>query len=296
MTLSAAAEARETALLAQEIALRHDLAGAGVVRTSYRRLPTRTELASGALFAAMDDLTDGATADLARIVGRPGAVYLRNVRRRIDVVRADPADLLATVSGLNRQELGAGYTRSRNTAVAAIAARLEQLVDDSADAAEKELRQQGITPSRRRRVGDRDRLIRAYAESVVDEPALRAAQAVERSIRSNPVHPDAVDRALAAAAEAIGAQDGSGTRDLLHQLTLQAQAMGRAQVLAQAPAGLVTWVASEIRDEHTCRRCLAIDGEEFATWEEAERAYPIGGYLECLGGMRCRGTVIVAPR
>jgi hypothetical protein len=237
----------------------------------------------------MDQAVDGATADLANIFKRPGDVFLRTIRRRINIVTASPADLLETVSGLSRGSLGSGYTRSRNVAVENVTARLQQLVDDAAVGAAKELSKQG-TEVRRHTDPDRERFIRAYVQSIIDEPALRAARAIEESIRRNPASPDAVDEALAAAAKAASTAPGSGPRDLMHQLALMAQQMGRAEVLSQAVG--VTWVASELRDTATCDRCLLVDGTVFTTWQEAAQAYPLSGYLSCRGGLRCRGTLI----
>jgi predicted protein tyrosine phosphatase len=51
------------------------------------------------------------------------------------------------------------------------------------------------------------------------------------------------------------------------------------------------YYASEVRDANTCEACLAIDGHEFATLEEAEAAYPTGGYSACAGRLRCRGII-----
>jgi len=70
-----------------------------------------------------------------------------------------------------------------------------------------------------------------------------------------------------------------------------AQEEGRYQtlagMLATQPASY--YVADEIRDKNTCKPCRMIDGTLFATLEEAREAYPAGGYVECLGGFRCRG-------
>lgn len=271
------------------LALHGDLARAGISPSGARRLPTRTELASGARFGDMDQVVDGATADLAGIFKRPGDVFLRTIRRRINIVTATPADLLETVTGLSRGSLGSGYTRSRNVAVENVTARLQQLVEESAEAAAKELTQQGISVQRVTDP-DRERFIRAYVQSIIDEPALRAARAIEEAIRRNPANPDAVDEALAAAAKAASTAPGSGPRDLMHSLALMAQSMGRAEVLSQATH--VVWVASELRDTATCDRCLTVDGTVFSTWREAAEAYPLSGYLSCRGGLRCRGTVI----
>ena len=51
--------------------------------------------------------------------------------------------------------------------------------------------------------------------------------------------------------------------------------------------------ASELMDENTCSPCADVDGTEWDTVEAAEAdAYPAGGYIECEGGGRCRGTLV----
>lgn len=43
---------------------------------------------------------------------------------------------------------------------------------------------------------------------------------------------------------------------------------------------------------HNCKNCIAVDGTEFSTLADAREAYPQGGYAQCQGGGRCRGTMI----
>jgi hypothetical protein len=51
--------------------------------------------------------------------------------------------------------------------------------------------------------------------------------------------------------------------------------------------------ASELLDENTCGPCGDVDGSEYATVVESEGDYPWGGgYVDCDGGLRCRGTII----
>lgn len=50
--------------------------------------------------------------------------------------------------------------------------------------------------------------------------------------------------------------------------------------------------ASELLDTNTCSACAEIDGTEYADREAATSDYPYGGFKDCLGGDRCRGTII----
>jgi hypothetical protein len=54
--------------------------------------------------------------------------------------------------------------------------------------------------------------------------------------------------------------------------------------------------ASELLDSRTCGPCAAVDGLAFAELADAHRLYPTGGYVDCLGGPRCRGTVVAVMR
>lgn len=71
-----------------------------------------------------------------------------------------------------------------------------------------------------------------------------------------------------------------------------AQNQGRMAAAEQAmePA---SWYASELLDANTCPPCAAIDGKLYATVAEARADYPVGGYKDCDGRERCRGTIVV---
>lgn len=50
--------------------------------------------------------------------------------------------------------------------------------------------------------------------------------------------------------------------------------------------------ASEMLDGRTCEKCAAVDGKEYRSTTAAKKDYPFGPYKNCLGGNRCRGTLI----
>jgi hypothetical protein len=81
-------------------------------------------------------------------------------------------------------------------------------------------------------------------------------------------------------------------RDYIGSAMSSAQNTGRMAVLRVAPPGL--YMASEVLDKATCAACRAIDGTEFTSLSQAAEAYPSsgGGYANCAGGGRCRGTMI----
>ncbi len=65
---------------------------------------------------------------------------------------------------------------------------------------------------------------------------------------------------------------------------------GRVSVMSAGPSG--TYYASEITDSRCCAMCLAVDGTQFSSLDEAQANYPGGQYSGCLGGGRCRGTLV----
>lgn len=70
-----------------------------------------------------------------------------------------------------------------------------------------------------------------------------------------------------------------------------AQNEGRRTVLSVAPPA-TEYVASEILDRNVCGPCRQVDGTSFETLADASEQYPSGGFKDCLGGVRCRGTVV----
>ena len=71
---------------------------------------------------------------------------------------------------------------------------------------------------------------------------------------------------------------------------MAAQNTGRRAVFDQSGPGTI--YASELLDAATCDNCAADDGKEYSGLREAEMDYPTGGNAECLGGPRCRGTLV----
>ena len=43
---------------------------------------------------------------------------------------------------------------------------------------------------------------------------------------------------------------------------------------------------------HNCHACAAVDGREYPDLQAAREDYPLGGYRDCDGQARCRGTLV----
>ena len=71
---------------------------------------------------------------------------------------------------------------------------------------------------------------------------------------------------------------------------MQAQNAARRAVFDGGPSA--TYFASELLDGATCLPCKEIDGKEYGSIEETIEDYPSGRHSRCLGGSRCRGTIV----
>lgn len=80
-------------------------------------------------------------------------------------------------------------------------------------------------------------------------------------------------------------------RDAVANAMTAAQNWGRMAVLSRIPEPAM-YMAVEALDKNTCKACSAIDGTEFSSLGAVQAAYPLGGYANCAGGGRCRGTFI----
>jgi 2'-5' RNA ligase len=91
--------------------------------------------------------------------------------------------------------------------------------------------------------------------------------------------------------EHLAALSGAAVEEQVGAAMSAAQNEGRLAVLAVAPPA--TYTATEILDsKSTCKPCRDIDGTQYTDLTAARTAYPSGGYTGCLGGARCRGTLV----
>jgi hypothetical protein len=74
-------------------------------------------------------------------------------------------------------------------------------------------------------------------------------------------------------------------------LVSRAQNEGRFTAMEGAPDA-TDFYASDVNDINVCDPCKAEDGDHFPTLAEARRDFPAGGFLGCLGGNRCRCTIV----
>jgi 2'-5' RNA ligase len=90
--------------------------------------------------------------------------------------------------------------------------------------------------------------------------------------------------------EHLASLTGAAVEEQVGAAMTAAQNEGRMAVLAVAPPA--EYLASEALDRNSCKPCRDIDGTRYTTLPDARTAYPTGGYTGCLGGARCRGTLV----
>jgi hypothetical protein len=98
------------------------------------------------------------------------------------------------------------------------------------------------------------------------------------------------DQVASQVEEHLASLSGAAVEEQVGGAMSAAQNEGRMAVLAVAPPAEYT--ATEILDKSSCKPCRDIDGTHYTTLPDARAAYPSGGYTGCLGGARCRGTLV----
>lgn len=198
----------------------------------------------------------------------------------------DDDDLVALASIELPWELGAGLL---GAAMALIALRAAVQV-------QREAGRQGVSPE--------DIPPRTPSGNVLAEVAKVTAQLLARSMASSAAREALRVRAPGASgtevADRVDAHLRSLTdaqpRESLGGALTGAQNMGRIETLHNGPVGAI--YASEQLDKNTCKPCKNVHGRWLGNTDDlkmVDATYPsgaYGGYIDCLGGSRCRGTVV----
>lgn len=224
-------------------------------------------------------------AQLDKLMGEWGTVTAaQRAELREQITEAvDAGDVAAltalSVSSVAAAELVAGY--------------MATLADRAAERVVREAVEQGVdgvepkTPE----PSVLERLATATAAMLAAGLALaagREAVRVQSPAMSGVQVADAVDQFLAAQSDATARTELGGA------LT-GAQNAARVETFRAAPVAAL--YANEKNDPSTCKNCAEIDGrfiglsDDGTVMDEVDRLYPMGGYVDCLGRSRCRGTI-----
>lgn len=250
-------------------------------RTSYASLEqdvasTAADLASLAIGAR-----DRAIAAIAGVVVTAGSVDA--VLEQLDAWAAGLS--IVPGAGLIVDELQAAVTTRLGTLASLSLARA---LADATRAGVPGVRDVGLLTSQHV-------ALEAQARRVASEAAAAALRAMRGGAYSTG-RPDRTD-VLGFTERAQAAAHATGTReleDVAHQAALRGAGAGRVSAMtALTEQAEVVVYASELLDRNTCAPCSLVDGTDYASMEAALEDYPSGQYEGCLGGPRCRGTLVV---
>ena len=209
---------------------------------------------------------------------------------KVQVKPVQVAELVAAIEAASGDLSALAGVQATPAGQAVLSAALVDMAERSARVAAGEAAAQGFTLG----VPTREALEGALASRVEALDMLMARSISEAAGR----------KALNEAGGALTSSEiASHVRDHLDSLTdaylndqlggalMQAQNSARRMVFQEAQGGRV--MSSELLDPATCAACASVDGHEYESMDDAERDYPSGGFRSCLGGPRCRGTLIL---
>ncbi len=176
--------------------------------------------------------------------------------------------------------------------VAALEAAMTEIGDDAAAAVVAEAAAQGVKIKPRSTPKTPIRDVATVVASIVAARLVTGAAAA--AMRANGPNVTAAHVASRVRAHLDGLSTDGPKLQLSGALT-GAQNDARIETLRTAPEGAI--YASEVNDSNTCGPCREIDGKwlgNISDLDEIENLYPggaYGGYVDCEGRERCRGTI-----
>jgi HK97 family phage portal protein len=197
------------------------------------------------------------------------------------------AAIKAAISG-NQGDL-AGLTIDASPAVTILADAMAELAEISAGHVVDEAADQDVTLTAEWPTADD---LSGAATQIVEFEAQRYALTAGREA-ARIAWPDADPDAVAEQVETYLAElSDAGIEQALGGALTNAQNQARASTLRSGPVGAI--YASEQMDSATCAPCKEIHGRWICNTDDQEAVYalyPTGGYIDCKGRWRCRGTV-----
>jgi hypothetical protein len=241
------------------------------------REPSVVELASKTDFEVLQETWQAQTTDT--VADWRKDVQKEQIEDILRQVRAavDAGDLVA-LSRLEAPVLGADLLFDR----------MKELAEDAIVGARAEALAQGVSIGTVNTATTVEPLLASRAESTANLLSRGIADSASRAA-INLGTGLAADEVVDAVREHLDGLSDAYLNDMLGGSMTQAQNTGRKAVFNEKPA---TIYASELLDQNTCERCSAIDGKKFEDMLGAEQEYPTGGHKDCLGGPRCRGTLV----
>lgn len=241
-----------------------------------RRQPYEQEVRAATDFAALDANWVDARESLVSKVSANNQAVIDEIGSQIVAAKGELAEL-------------AGIQAAGNSADD-ITEALLSMVDFGAESALMEAKDQGFAAKKPDLDGAKSSVaLRAEATDVMLARSLSEAGA-RKAIATTGGKGLSDDDVADITKKYLAGLTDSFLRDQIGGLLTAAQNSGRREVMVANPPELI--YSSELLDENTCGSCTGVDGTEYASIEEAEVDYPTGGYVDCEGGERCRGTLV----
>jgi hypothetical protein len=249
-----------------------------------RRQPTELELASRVDFADMNDAWHKAVNDTVEqwtaVQDAQRAQIVAQVQAAVDAEKLDQLDTATVDTGDAETVL---FKQMQSFAQAAGAAQQREAEAQGVTIPEWSLDDEALTAAA---VRDRLRQVARTTARVLGVGLVQSA--VRQAMRLFGSGTGA--QVAAAVDEHLAGLSGAAVQEAVGGAMSAAQNEGRMTVLAVAPPA--TYVSTEALDRNSCAPCRKIDGTKYDTLTAARKAYPTGGYTRCLGGSRCRGTLV----
>jgi hypothetical protein len=193
-------------------------------------------------------------------------------------------------------EAGAGTAESAAAAEEAFMKVIAQTANVATGQARDELIKQGLLKAVKYGgkehliAGDKGRVMASDQVSSLRATLTGNAQRLTAKVKAS--FPNLDDLAEKVYNDILARQDMFAS-DQIKGMINQAVNEARAEVFTDADedGNRISMYASELLDSNTCGACMDIDGTELSQ-EDAFALYAGGGYIDCEGGGRCRGTVV----
>jgi hypothetical protein len=116
-----------------------------------------------------------------------------------------------------------------------------------------------------------------------------ASGAARAALQHAGADPAAVRAAVESHLTDLSVTDRGFVADNISALLSASQNAGRLSVLQKAKGA--RFQAREVNDTAECDPCRGVDGTVFESLADAVKAYPVAGFGDCKGGLRCRGGI-----
>lgn len=241
-----------------------------------RRQPYEHEIAAAVDYARMDEEWTAKRDSLFDAVKELQAAQVDELHKLIVEAEGD----LVKLSGIAVED----------TTHEAVLAGMQEMADEGIDQAATEAESQGVTKAKRPALTELDDSLTNRAKAVgqiLTKELAGAAGKKAMDLTGGSLDPGEVADTVK---DYLNGLTKARVKDQISGAISNAQNSGRKLTMRRNDPSNI--YSSELLDENTCQACTGEDGTNFSTMDEAEVSYPGGGFAECEGGERCRGTLV----